>query len=77
VTEGMGKTGVFGALANGHGPVVWFGADMDSNSVRVATGQTRLRTGCSYRATAGRRDLERAWRAPGGLHVDNWAHGAD
>ena len=38
MTRGMGKTGVFGVLANGHGPVVWFGADMDSNAVRVATG---------------------------------------
>ena len=122
----MGKTGVFGVLANGHGPVVWFGADMDSNAVRVATGlpdasiakqrladrnevdvmhacvhdahvrrgcfglakavvalkadsaffETRLRTECSHRATAGRRDLERAG-AQGGLHVDKWVHGAD
>ena len=39
--------------------------------------ETRLRTECSRRATARRRDLERAWRAQVGLHVDNWAHGAD
>ena len=38
VTEGIGKTGVVGVLKNGAGPTVWFRADMDSNSVREATG---------------------------------------
>ena len=38
VTEGIGKTGVVGVLKNGPGPTVWFRADMDSNSVREATG---------------------------------------
>ncbi len=38
VTEGIGTTGVVGVLANGPGPTVWFRADMDSNSVREATG---------------------------------------
>lgn len=38
VTEGIGKTGVVGILKNGPGPTVWFRADMDSNSVREATG---------------------------------------
>jgi hippurate hydrolase len=38
VTEGIGKTGVVGVLRNGPGPTVWFRADMDSNSVREATG---------------------------------------
>ena len=38
VTEGVGQTGVVGVLKNGPGPTVWFRADMDSNSVREATG---------------------------------------
>ena len=38
VTEGIGTTGVVGVLKNGPGPTVWFRADMDSNSVREATG---------------------------------------
>lgn len=38
VTEGIGKTGVVGVLQNGPGPTIWFRADMDSNSVREATG---------------------------------------
>jgi amidohydrolase len=38
VTEGIGKTGVVGVLKNGEGPTLWFRADMDSNSVREATG---------------------------------------
>ncbi len=38
VTEGVGKTGVVGVLANGAGPTLWFRADMDSNAVREATG---------------------------------------
>jgi hippurate hydrolase len=38
VTEGIGRTGVVGVLANGPGPVVWFRADMDSNAVRETTG---------------------------------------
>src|SRR5271165_1973400 len=38
VTAGIGKTGVVGVLKNGAGPTVWFRADMDSNSVREATG---------------------------------------
>ncbi len=38
VTEGIGKTGVVGVLKNGPGPTVWFRADMDSNSIREATG---------------------------------------
>jgi hippurate hydrolase len=38
VTEGVGKTGVVGVLANGPGPSVWFRADMDSNAVRETTG---------------------------------------
>ncbi|MCU0869907.1 MAG: amidohydrolase [Burkholderiales bacterium] len=38
VTEGIGRTGVVGVLANGPGPTVWFRADMDSNSVAETTG---------------------------------------
>lgn len=38
VTEGIGKTGVLAVLKNGPGPTLWFRADMDSNSVREATG---------------------------------------
>jgi len=38
VTEGIGQTGVVGVLKNGPGPTIWFRADMDSNSVREATG---------------------------------------
>lgn len=38
VTEGIAGTGVVGILENGPGPVVWFRADMDANSVREATG---------------------------------------
>ncbi|MDW5418845.1 amidohydrolase [Iodobacter sp. CM08] len=38
VTEGIAKTGVVGVLKNGPGPTVWFRADMDSNSVKEATG---------------------------------------
>ena len=48
VTEGIGQTGVVGVLANGPGPVVWFRADMDANSVREATG-------LPYAATTGQR----------------------
>jgi hippurate hydrolase len=38
VTEGIGKTGVVGVLANGPGPTVWFRADMDANAVKEVTG---------------------------------------
>ncbi|NJD24615.1 MAG: amidohydrolase [Betaproteobacteria bacterium] len=38
VTGEIGRTGVVGVLENGPGPTVWFRADMDSNSVREATG---------------------------------------
>lgn len=38
VTTGIGKTGVVGVFRNGPGPTLWFRADMDSNSVREATG---------------------------------------
>jgi amidohydrolase len=45
VTEGIGKTGVVGVMKNGAGPTVWFRADMDSNSVREATGLPYAATG--------------------------------
>jgi hippurate hydrolase len=38
VTTGIGKTGVVGVFRNGPGPTLWFRADMDSNSVKEATG---------------------------------------
>ena len=38
VTQGIGKTGAVGVLANGPGPTVWFRADMDANAVRETTG---------------------------------------
>ncbi|MFF8971004.1 amidohydrolase [Streptomyces sp. NPDC014995] len=38
VTEGVGRTGVVGALVNGDGPVVWLRGDMDALPVREATG---------------------------------------
>ena len=38
VTDGIGQTGVVGVLNNGPGPVVWYRADMDANSVRETTG---------------------------------------
>jgi hippurate hydrolase len=38
VTEGIGKTGVVGVLANGPGPTLWFRADIDANAVKETTG---------------------------------------
>jgi amidohydrolase len=38
VTTGIGKTGVVGVFRNGPGPTLWFRGDMDSNSVKEATG---------------------------------------
>jgi hippurate hydrolase len=38
VTEGIGKTGVVGVMANGPGPTLWFRADTDANAVRETTG---------------------------------------
>jgi hippurate hydrolase len=38
VTTGIGKTGVVGVFRNGPGPTLWFRGDIDSNSVKEATG---------------------------------------